>query len=409
MATVAFGDEYSLGSSQFSLIQLPTEIFKKVRRSAQPVPGRVRTSCSSALTRASLYVKQVQADPTTTFKLKGREGDDAVLVTEDQTFLVRRGETSNTQMLFECPLETFIGEGGADGTYFAVGNVMQHLELMPASARLHELPKLLERRPYEGPDLDAEFDLEGQKESRLSRSDIEGMLQASAGEIDAELRRLGALEIGGKLCSMGQRYESNLMTIIFAAAVLRNWDLGALSLEECLEDADVAAYPRTVVATFLDKYAAAAPSGGDAMETDGADGGKRALDIARLAVFRAEELLDALPITQRMTVDEFMSRWRTMLPSDAEVGMQLLHGRAIAEPKGARTLIKKLALGDLPRDVKGLFRVLFAQRAQWSKEELVPYLAGVVGPGQSADALLLKHTRVTRVPGSDAKTYSARV
>lgn len=41
---------------------------------------------------------QIQADSTFTMKFKGREGDEAVLVTKDRTYLVRKGETSNSQV-----------------------------------------------------------------------------------------------------------------------------------------------------------------------------------------------------------------------------------------------------------------------------------------------------------------------
>ena len=51
-----------------------------------------------------------------TFKLKGRENEEAVLVTEDQTFVVRRGETSNTQMLFDCSIESLVGLSDVVGT-----------------------------------------------------------------------------------------------------------------------------------------------------------------------------------------------------------------------------------------------------------------------------------------------------
>jgi len=45
---------------------------------------------------------------------------------------------------------------------------MNHMELVPASARLHELPGLLARRPYEGQDFDAEFEMDGGVETRCA-------------------------------------------------------------------------------------------------------------------------------------------------------------------------------------------------------------------------------------------------
>ena len=44
------------------------------------------------------------ADPTMTLKFMGREGEEAVLVTRDRTYAVRKGETSNTQAYFSALL-----------------------------------------------------------------------------------------------------------------------------------------------------------------------------------------------------------------------------------------------------------------------------------------------------------------
>jgi len=47
---------------------------------------------------------QMIADPTMTLKFMGREGEEAVLVTRDRTYAVRKGETSNTQAYFSALL-----------------------------------------------------------------------------------------------------------------------------------------------------------------------------------------------------------------------------------------------------------------------------------------------------------------
>lgn len=121
MATIAFGDAYTLGEGQFSLIQLPLDLFKKVLLTTTAVflvslAPAFGTPCSLPGLTRGLPMEQVQDDPTVTFRMKGRENEEAVLVTENQTFVVRRGETSNTQMLFECSIESLIGLSDVGGT-----------------------------------------------------------------------------------------------------------------------------------------------------------------------------------------------------------------------------------------------------------------------------------------------------
>lgn len=87
---------------------------------------------------------QVLADPTMTLKFMGRDGVDAVLVTEDSTYAVRKGETSNTQLLVPSSMDalTHRAKGDEDdGTAGrAVANVMEHYELFRTGPRLRMLP-----------------------------------------------------------------------------------------------------------------------------------------------------------------------------------------------------------------------------------------------------------------------------
>jgi hypothetical protein len=93
---------------------------------------------------AALRAGQVQADPTTTLKFIGRDGEDAVLVTATRTYAVRKGETSNAQLLLPSSMDSLVHrtEGAGDGetTGTAVANVLEHYELHPTGARLRMLP-----------------------------------------------------------------------------------------------------------------------------------------------------------------------------------------------------------------------------------------------------------------------------
>lgn len=67
----------------------------------------------------------------------------------------------------------------------------------------------------------------------------------------------------------------------------------------------------------------------------------------------------------------------------------------------------RLSSADLPLDAKARFRSLFSAKEFWQMSELRPYLGDVVGPGESEDAVLLRHARATMGNGGE-EYFSAR-
>jgi sister chromatid cohesion protein DCC1 len=70
--------------------------------------------------------------------------------------------------------------------------------------------------------------------------------------------------------------------------------------------------------------------------------------------------------------------------------------------------IKRFPVTALPADAPSRFAALFAESVRWEWEELEPYVRGLQGPGQTAEALLLKHARASQQRPTDPVTYSAR-
>lgn len=62
-------------------------------------------------------------------------------------------------------------------------------------------------------------------------------------------------------------------------------------------------------------------------------------------------------------------------------------------------------LPPLPRE---RFQALFAFRPRWSLEQLEPYMQGLGDPGESKEALLLKHTRAIQPLPDGPVVYGAR-
>ena len=101
-----------------------------------------------------------------------------------------------------------------------------------------------------------------------------------------------------------------------------------------------------------------------------------------------------------------------------ELGMLAGEALAVAAveggggPAGANAatpaLLRAFPVAGLPRDPAARFAALFRERPRWEWAALEPYTAGLQGPGQTAEALLLKYARASQARPADPVTYSAR-
>ena len=91
-----------------------------------------------------------------------------------------------------------------------------------------------------------------------------------------------------------------------------------------------------------------------------------------------------------------------------ELGM--LPGLALIERVGpdGDEIVVHFPAAALSRDAATLFAQLFAARPRWLAADLEPYLADVLGPGQSVQQLLLRHCRACAGTLGAALEYSAR-
>eukprot|EP00850_Spirogloea_muscicola_P025347 SM002814S10764 [mRNA] locus=s2814:1172:1596:- [translate_table: standard] len=89
----------------------------------------------------------------------------------------------------------------------------------------------------------------------------------------------------------------------------------------------------------------------------------------------------------------------------------MLRGEAIVEPHSSATatpVVRLLPVFTLPRSARERFAVLFAERPRWLWDDLEPYLRDLPAPGQSVEALLLRHARRLQPHPSMPPLYCAR-
>lgn len=86
----------------------------------------------------------------------------------------------------------------------------------------------------------------------------------------------------------------------------------------------------------------------------------------------------------------------------------MLRGLALLDKNSSRTMLRMFTTDSLAYDTATRFRKLFAMRPKWTREDLQPYLAGVLEPGQTEDQLLLKYARVLQACQGKPRLYAPR-
>ena len=122
--------------------------------------------------------------------------------------------------------------------------------------------------------------------------------------------------------------------------------------------------------------------------------GTFALDPTKVCVFRAKQLLkDSENRGQQWEVSEFEKSWKRLVPLGMQPAMDMLRGLALVQTTAVKPSLRLLDRDTLPTDAESRFRQLFSISNQWTREDLQPYLSGILAPGQNEDQLLLQHTR----------------
>jgi len=342
---------------------------------------------------------------------------------------VKKVETSN-MMLLAPP-------GGRGPGILVDATASSHLEVSRAAPDLQPLRDALRGCPYPGPSAgpdrnpfclrrEAGGDSEmpepspaaaaggagGAGPPGLAWRDMHDVVGAS----DAELRQvLGdgeAVEVGGAWRYLEPGHRAELVRMLAITCVAEGWDAGRVPGAGASEvlgrdgyDPGVAFQVLRAVSDPADGEAEASAAAGAA---DTAPRGAWRVDAGRCYRAVARAMLERVA---EWPLGDLLARLAAAVevPGAAPPGPGALRGEALAVATGAGARAVRLCEGDLPLEAGARFKALFAARERWTLAELGPYLGAVVGPGEAADAVLIRHARATQSaePGG-AETFSAR-
>jgi len=306
-----------------------------------------------------------------TLRLIGSKGDDTVLCTNDQTYSIKKVETSNSVFLIPSSL---------NNEYNIIANCGTYYELKAINGRIEQLEELLKQTQYNGSDDDNNNTL-----NLLSRNDLEQYVQASKKELDDAFDKLGVIELQGKMRMISRSASREVIRCVLDTIMENDWSINNIDETLCcnnMKDID----PVLLHAVLL-------KLGNIIDKNDTTSIWK--LDEESIAKSTAHILFCSLKTIKDKTwqCDDFMIEWQSRTPGVSELDQKLLYGIAIKIDNG----FKYLPVENMNKDASYRLNQLFQLKRSYSKLELVPYLEDLINDtsklAMKIDELLLQHTK----------------
>ncbi|CAM9393132.1 unnamed protein product [Chrysoparadoxa australica] len=374
----------------------------------------------------------------------GRDVQDAVLVTANHTYSVTRVETSNTLLLVapgsdeeeHLQVSASLGAhfelarvGGLNLTNLTVSASRSHLSISCPSSRqitppMEQLKAYLAQHEYKGCSGPGKEDDRGAL-GAATLSELEGLVQFSRGELVDALHELGALEINGKWRTLEQGLRDRVLDSLLEVIVEQDLPLEALVVKDLISALD--SHEPFVVEQCLKLYSEPKVPTANSDQLPGpcltsdiyrctyhqltlqGDEGCRSLDLSKIAVLRAHELLSKRCAILKRTLlhwQDFLTTWSSSIPGSSPPQEELLKGIAFKETSTELVVecLRYAPANQMPFEPRGRLEALFSLKPRWPLEELEPYLRL---EGVSIAGMLLKLTRNT-TDANGTKVYCAR-
>ena len=158
--------------------------------------------------------------------LKGNEGsNDAVLVTSNKTFALKKVETSNTVFLVPP----------AKGTSFQIeSKASEYYELKAIEPSFEILRQVLIKTEYNG--CEEERTNPPDPSNLYTRGMLESLVLASSEEMFVTLDELGVVEINGFVRMVAIKAIRNVNAALIDAIIEKDWNIDAIEKRACLEE-----------------------------------------------------------------------------------------------------------------------------------------------------------------------------
>ncbi|BES87216.1 Sister chromatid cohesion protein [Nesidiocoris tenuis] len=341
--------------------------------------------------------------------IRGRPSDRAVVCTKDNTFDLREAETSNSLLLVPGlkmvdELDLVNNENSAEGRIekkSIVGVYHEYFELKKVRPLLNRLRIMLMSKPYSGPENENtnQEGENGQNRDDLKTYSFEELLeevQASEKELTGFLKELEAVEIDGKWRILDHEYQFRALSFLLNFVDEQSWPPDAIPIGETTSTLK-GLLPDSILYHILQVYLVETEN-----ESDDSDL-LFELNENKICRFLGEALLRPV---DKFNLHDFLQAWESSVPSGLETNLKQLDGLALHDTKTNPPVIWYFPESKLSEDIAERIAQLFAERRQWTFDEIEPYIAPLTTEKQTVNALLTKHARSSNIGGQ--KLYSAR-
>ncbi|KAG9294050.1 hypothetical protein G9A89_000672, partial [Geosiphon pyriformis] len=306
--------------------------------------------------------------------IKGSPDDQAFLCTKNKTYSIRQQHFSDSLLLL-TPCANQSAEKEIKGSErrpkksnLGVFDILHSVaELVPCIPNFEKLVDLLMITPYKGPDQEKRY----RGKPFYSWNDLDDLIPASQEEIKQFLRKCFALEINGFWRFIDMEYLFYLLKQILDTAIIKDWPLEKVKVEECTDLLIVDGIPPILTDHCLNCFA-------EKIDYSDVSGSFISLSEPKICSFIGIQLL-----TKEMKpwiLSDFLACWKANVPDEFDVSFQLLKGNAIKEydSKMGCDMVELFLSSNLPTDPEKRFVEIFKFRPKWQPDDIKPYLEDIV-------------------------------
>ncbi|KAF9076722.1 sister chromatid cohesion protein Dcc1 [Rhodocollybia butyracea] len=348
------------------------------------------------------------------FHIKGSSSDDAVLCTQDKTYIIRSVSLSNSILVVTSPPDSDISLEPNESGVIIRDQINEILELTQAIPKLHQLNSLLRGKEY-GEDEEDNEDFQDVQvrectvslvshwsmfSKKFTYANAQAMIQASEEELNRGLRERRILQINDSLRPISSAYLTKIIQFILNSLTALSLNHASVPVEKLstalVDDHDV---PRIVSVQVMSWF-------GDIGDIDG----RWKMDVDAVV---KEAGLGILKESKDKSLDQedFISSWKELVGEKfaSAVSLDLLAGNYLITPAGPYSIhevLKYFPVSSLPVDPAQRFADLFLTRRKWKNEDIVPFLSDIAVNSKERDKMLLKYARATT--DSQGLWYTAR-
>lgn len=256
----------------------------------------------------------------------------------------------------------------------------EYFELRPIKPRFRKLYDILQLTRFSGPENEDNIDTR----FLFTRQQLLDTTQCSENEFQAGLNQMRAVPIGRHIRTLSVEYEHRVVSLMLDLIDENSWSLDEIDRATTIASLD-GIVPEEIVKGLLDIYTEASDQPG---------GNCRYIDRLVCQIVARHILQPSM----RFHKEDFMTTWQEDLPAEIRVKEDYLQGIGIVDHFAKPVSVISLNEFLLPISLHERIKVLFTVKAQWTVDEISPFLATFLTGQQTVAAILMKFTRAMKLP-----------